>query len=45
MAEWERGMIERALAEAHGNQTTAARPLGVSRDTLRYRMTKFKIER
>jgi DNA-binding protein Fis len=36
-------MIERALSEAHGNQTSAARILGVSRDTLRYRMAKFKI--
>ncbi len=45
LAEWERAMIERALAEAHGNQTNAARLLGVSRDTLRYRMAKFKIVR
>ena len=45
LAEWERAMIERALMEAHGNQTNAARLLGVSRDTLRYRMAKFKIMR
>lgn len=38
-------MIERALMEARGNQTTAARLLGLSRDTLRYRMAKFKILR
>jgi transcriptional regulator with PAS, ATPase and Fis domain len=45
LAEWERAMIERALSEAHGNQSNAARLLGVSRDTLRYRMAKFKIVR
>jgi transcriptional regulator with PAS, ATPase and Fis domain len=45
LAEWERAMIERALSEANGNQTNAARLLGVSRDTLRYRMAKFKIGR
>jgi DNA-binding NtrC family response regulator len=43
LAEWERAMIERALSEAGGNQTRAARLLGVSRDTLRYRMIKFKM--
>jgi DNA-binding NtrC family response regulator len=43
LAEWERSMIERALREAGGNQAKAARLLGVSRDTLRYRMAKFKI--
>jgi DNA-binding NtrC family response regulator len=43
LADWERAMIARALSEAGGNQTKAARLLGVSRDTLRYRMTKFKI--
>ena len=45
LAEWERGMIEQALSEAHGNQTGAARLLGISRDTLRYRMAKFKVVR
>jgi two-component system, NtrC family, response regulator AtoC len=45
LAEWERAIIERALSEAHGNQTSAARLLGVSRDTLRYRLAKFKITR
>jgi two-component system response regulator AtoC len=45
LAEWERAMIERALSEAHGNQTTAARLLGVTRDTLRYRIAKFGIMR
>ena len=44
LAEWERAIIERALSDAHGNQTSAARLLGISRDTLRYRMAKFKIK-
>jgi transcriptional regulator with PAS, ATPase and Fis domain len=43
LADGERAMIERALSEANGNQTRAARLLGVSRDTLRYRMAKSKI--
>jgi two-component system response regulator AtoC len=45
LAESERAMIEQALREAKGNQTKAARLLGVSRDTLRYRMAKFHIGR
>jgi len=44
LAEWERAIIERALSDAHGNQTSAARLLGISRDTLRYRMAKFKLK-
>jgi DNA-binding NtrC family response regulator len=44
LAEWERAIIERALSDAHGNQTSAARLLGISRDTLRYRMAKFKMK-
>ncbi len=43
LAASERAMIERALVEANGNQTKAAQLLGITRDTLRYRMTKFKI--
>jgi DNA-binding NtrC family response regulator len=41
LAQWEKGMIERALREAGGNQTKAAQRLGISRDTLRYRLKKF----
>jgi two-component system, NtrC family, response regulator AtoC len=38
---WERTVIEQALREAGGNQTKAAQRLGISRDTLRYRLKKF----
>ena len=44
LAQWERSMIEQALREANGNQTQAAQRLGVSRDTLRYRLKKFGIQ-
>lgn len=43
LEQWERTMIERALQEAGGNQTRAAQRLGISRDTLRYRLKKFGI--
>jgi two-component system, NtrC family, response regulator AtoC len=39
----ERSMIERAMRDAGGNQTQAAQRLGISRDTLRYRLKKFGI--
>jgi two-component system response regulator AtoC len=41
---WERTMIEQAMREAGGNQTRAAQRLGISRDTLRYRLKKFGIQ-
>lgn len=41
LATWERSLIEQALKESGGNQTKAAKRLGLSRDTLRYRMKKF----
>jgi DNA-binding NtrC family response regulator len=41
---WERAMIERALRECDGNQTRAAQRLGISRDTLRYRLKKYGIQ-
>ncbi len=44
LTEVERSMIERAMREAGGNQTRAARRLGISRDTLRYRLKKFGIQ-
>ena len=36
----ERDLIAKALAKNAGNVTTAARSLGISRDTLRYRIKK-----
>jgi len=39
----ERALIGRALAQSHGNVTRAAKLLGISRDTLRYRIEKHKI--
>jgi DNA-binding NtrC family response regulator len=44
LGQWERAMIEQALREAGGNQTRAAQRLGISRDTLRYRLKKFGIQ-
>jgi DNA-binding NtrC family response regulator len=41
---WERTMIEQALRECDGNQTRAAQRLGISRDTLRYRLKKYGIQ-
>jgi DNA-binding NtrC family response regulator len=38
---WERTLIEQALRECDGNQTRAAQRLGITRDTLRYRLKKF----
>ncbi len=39
----ERGLIEEALRRASGNQSAAARFLGISRQTLIYRMKKFEL--
>jgi DNA-binding NtrC family response regulator len=41
LAAWERSLIEQALKESGGNQTKAAKRLGLSRDTFRYRQKKF----
>jgi DNA-binding NtrC family response regulator len=43
LQESERSMLEQALKESDGNQTKAAQRLGISRDTLRYRMKKYGI--
>ena len=41
--QWERSLLEQALRDSGGNQTRAAQQLGISRDTLRYRMKKYGI--
>ena len=41
----ERSLIVDALKRNSGNVTLAARALGISRDTLRYRMEKYSIRR
>jgi DNA-binding NtrC family response regulator len=41
--QWERSLLEQALRETGGNQTKAAQRLGISRDTLRYRLKKYGI--
>jgi transcriptional regulator of acetoin/glycerol metabolism len=44
-AEAERGVLSRALAEADGNVTAAARTLGVSRATLHRKLKKRNLDR
>ncbi|MCA9502313.1 MAG: sigma-54-dependent Fis family transcriptional regulator [Spirochaetaceae bacterium] len=44
LAELERSLIVQALEATDGNQTKAAKLLGLTRDTLRYRLEKFDIE-
>jgi DNA-binding protein Fis len=41
--QWEKSLLEQALRDSAGNQTRAAQQLGISRDTLRYRMKKYGI--
>lgn len=43
--EVERSFVMQALASAKGNQTKAAALLGISRDRMRYRLEKFKIQK
>lgn len=40
----ERDLIRQALQQARGNKTRAAELLGLTRDTLRYRVEKYKLE-
>lgn len=40
----EKAMVLKALREHKGNQTRAAKALGISRDNIRYRIRKYKIE-
>lgn len=44
MVEFEAHMIRQALQQAAGNRSRAARLLGLTRDTLLYRMKKYTIE-
>ncbi len=44
LEQWERSLIEQALRESDGNQTRAAQRLGITRDTLRYRLKKYGIQ-
>jgi transcriptional regulator with PAS, ATPase and Fis domain len=39
----EKNLVKRALQKASGNQTRAAVLLGITRDTLRYKMKKFSL--
>lgn len=43
MEEVERGFVVQALTQASWNVTNAAQLLGLSRDTLRYRMEKYRL--
>ncbi len=45
LADHELKLIVAALRETRGNVTNAAKALGISRDTLRYRMDKFGLSR
>jgi len=45
LQDYEKAMIVRALEEHDWNQTRAAQALGISRDNLRYRLRKYRIER
>ena len=44
MEKLEESLVNEALLMTEGNQTKAAKLLGISRDSLRYRMQKFGIE-
>jgi DNA-binding NtrC family response regulator len=44
LEEVEKHLIEQAIEKSKGNQTLAAKLLGISRQTLIYRMNKFKIK-
>ncbi len=42
--EVERELIRQALEQSRGNKTTAARLLRITRDTLRYKVKKYKLD-
>jgi two-component system, NtrC family, response regulator AtoC len=41
----EKDLIRQALDQAHGNKSTAARLLQITRDTLRYKVKKYRLEK
>ena len=41
----EKELLQRALADSHGNVTNAARQLGISRQLLHYKIRKFRLNR
>ena len=41
LADQERRLVEQALSESKGNQSEAARKLGIGRDALRYKMKQY----
>jgi DNA-binding NtrC family response regulator len=43
LADQERRLVEEALRESAGNQSEAARKLGIGRDALRYKMKRFNL--
>jgi transcriptional regulator with PAS, ATPase and Fis domain len=43
LADQERRIVEEALREAAGNQSEAARRLGIGRDALRYKMKRYNL--
>jgi len=43
LEELEKDLIRQAVEQVHGNKTRAAELLGLSRDTLRYRMDKYAL--
>jgi DNA-binding NtrC family response regulator len=43
LEQWEDDIIREALRRAHGNKSQAARMLGLSRNALRYRLSKIGI--
>jgi DNA-binding NtrC family response regulator len=44
LPEMEKEVLLRALQRTAGNVSRAARDLGISRDTMRYRMTKYGLD-
>jgi two-component system response regulator AtoC len=45
LAQFEKDFVAQALDQANWNVTQAAKLLGISRDTLRYRIEKFQLAR